>query len=62
MEKPNTGGLGFSLVGAEKGGKTSVFIKTVTPGGITHLDGRIKVGDKMLQVRFLSVSIPVSIF
>ncbi|PIK61868.1 putative tyrosine-protein phosphatase non-receptor type 13 [Apostichopus japonicus] len=50
MEKPNTGGLGFSLVGAEKGGKTSVFIKTVTPGGITHLDGRIKVGDKMLQV------------
>ncbi|XP_063969005.1 tyrosine-protein phosphatase non-receptor type 13-like isoform X2 [Lytechinus pictus] len=50
LEKPEGGGLGFSVVGAEKGGKTSIFIKTVTPDGVACRDGRLKVGDRLLQV------------
>ncbi|XP_030835107.1 tyrosine-protein phosphatase non-receptor type 13 isoform X4 [Strongylocentrotus purpuratus] len=50
LEKPEGGGLGFSVVGAEKGGKTSIFIKTVTQDGVASRDGRLKVGDRLLQV------------
>ncbi|XP_033112583.1 tyrosine-protein phosphatase non-receptor type 13-like isoform X2 [Anneissia japonica] len=50
FEKPASGGLGFSLIGGEKGGKTSVFIKTITPGGVAANDGRLRIGDKLLQV------------
>ena len=51
LEKPEGGGLGFSVVGAEKGGKTSIFIKTITADGVAGKDGRLKVGDRVLQVR-----------
>ncbi|XP_072164796.1 tyrosine-protein phosphatase non-receptor type 13-like [Diadema setosum] len=50
LEKPEGGGLGFSVIGAEKGGKTSIFVKTVTPDGVAGRDGRLKVGDRLLQV------------
>ncbi|XP_071952014.1 tyrosine-protein phosphatase non-receptor type 13-like isoform X2 [Antedon mediterranea] len=50
FDKPASGGLGFSLIGGEKGGKTSVFIKTITPGGVAANDGRLRIGDKLLQV------------
>ncbi|XP_022099878.1 tyrosine-protein phosphatase non-receptor type 13-like isoform X2 [Acanthaster planci] len=50
LEKPANGSLGFSLTGAMKGGKTSIFIKTVTPGGVAEKDGRLRVGDRLLQV------------
>ncbi|XP_035670217.1 tyrosine-protein phosphatase non-receptor type 13-like [Branchiostoma floridae] len=50
LEKPSGGGLGFSLVGGEKGGSTGIFIKTVTPGSVADKDGRVKVGDRLLQI------------
>ncbi|XP_062899577.1 tyrosine-protein phosphatase non-receptor type 13 isoform X2 [Mobula hypostoma] len=46
LEKPSSGGLGFSLVGGESG----VFVKSVYPGGAAALDGRLQVGDQLLQV------------
>ncbi|XP_019644606.1 PREDICTED: tyrosine-protein phosphatase non-receptor type 13-like [Branchiostoma belcheri] len=50
LEKPSGGGLGFSLVGGEKGGSTGIFIKTITPGSVADKDGRVKVGDRLLQI------------
>ncbi|XP_070545261.1 tyrosine-protein phosphatase non-receptor type 13-like isoform X2 [Ptychodera flava] len=50
LTKPASGGLGFSLIGGEKGGMTGVFIKTITPGSVADKDGRLKVGDRLLQV------------
>ncbi|XP_059844664.1 tyrosine-protein phosphatase non-receptor type 13 isoform X1 [Hypanus sabinus] len=46
LEKPSSGGLGFSLVGGDNG----VFVKSVHPGGAAALDGRLQVGDQLLQV------------
>ena len=50
LEKPPTGGLGISLVTAETKNQTGVFIRTISPGGVAHNDGRLRVGDKVLQV------------
>ncbi|XP_072403590.1 tyrosine-protein phosphatase non-receptor type 13 isoform X2 [Chiloscyllium punctatum] len=46
LQKPTTGGLGFSLVGGENG----AFVKSVHPGGAADVDGRLQVGDQLLQV------------
>ncbi|XP_078070170.1 tyrosine-protein phosphatase non-receptor type 13 isoform X2 [Mustelus asterias] len=46
LQKPISGGLGFSLVGGESG----VFVKSVHPGGAAAVDGRLQVGDRLLQV------------
>ncbi|XP_041051917.1 tyrosine-protein phosphatase non-receptor type 13 isoform X1 [Carcharodon carcharias] len=46
LQKPISGGLGFSLVGGESG----VFVKSVHPGGAAAMDGRLQVGDRLLQV------------
>ncbi|XP_069782631.1 tyrosine-protein phosphatase non-receptor type 13 isoform X3 [Narcine bancroftii] len=51
LEKPPSGGLGFSLVGGESG----VFVKSIHPGGTAALDGRLQVGDQLLQVNGESV-------
>ena len=51
LAKPREGGLGFSLVGAERGNASGVFIKGITPGGVAAHDGRLRVGDRLLQVR-----------
>ncbi|XP_078532408.1 tyrosine-protein phosphatase non-receptor type 13 isoform X3 [Lissotriton helveticus] len=55
LEKPVSGGLGFSLVGGEFG----IFVKSISPGGIADLDGSLQVGDRLLQVngeRMIGVS------
>ncbi|XP_067846546.1 tyrosine-protein phosphatase non-receptor type 13 isoform X2 [Heptranchias perlo] len=46
LQKPISGGLGFSLVGGENG----IFVKSVHPGGAAAVDGRLQVGDRLLQV------------
>ncbi|XP_038647680.1 tyrosine-protein phosphatase non-receptor type 13 isoform X9 [Scyliorhinus canicula] len=46
LQKPLSGGLGFSLVGGESG----IFVKSVHPGGAAAMDGRLQVGDRLLQV------------
>ena len=50
LDKPPTGGLGISLVTGETENQTGVFIRTISPGGVAHNDGRLRVGDKVLQV------------
>lgn len=49
-------GLGFSIAGGKgspsfKDGLDGIFISRITEGGLTHRDGKILVGDKVLAVR-----------
>nr|XP_023684421.1 tyrosine-protein phosphatase non-receptor type 13 isoform X2 [Paramormyrops kingsleyae] len=46
LQKPASGGLGFSVIGGERG----IFVKSITPGGIADTDGTLQVGDRLLQV------------
>ncbi|XP_067340068.1 tyrosine-protein phosphatase non-receptor type 13 isoform X3 [Channa argus] len=46
LEKPQSGGLGFSVIGGERG----IFVKSITPGGIAESSGRLQVGDRLLKV------------
>ncbi|XP_066502653.1 tyrosine-protein phosphatase non-receptor type 13 [Hoplias malabaricus] len=44
--KPLGGGLGFSVIGGERG----IFVKSITPGGAAHTEGTLQVGDRLLKV------------
>ncbi|XP_076613627.1 tyrosine-protein phosphatase non-receptor type 13 isoform X2 [Chaetodon auriga] len=46
LEKPYAGGLGFSVIGGERG----IFVKSVTPGGVAESSGKLQVGDRLLKV------------
>ncbi|KAM6902666.1 tyrosine-protein phosphatase non-receptor type 13 isoform 2-T2 [Xenentodon cancila] len=46
LEKPQSGGLGFSVIGGERG----IFVKSITPGGVAESSGRLQVGDRLLKV------------
>uniref|UniRef100_A0A3Q3IP13 Tyrosine-protein phosphatase non-receptor type 13 n=1 Tax=Monopterus albus TaxID=43700 RepID=A0A3Q3IP13_MONAL len=46
LEKPPSGGLGFSVIGGERG----IFVKSITPGGVAESSGRLQVGDRLLKV------------
>lgn len=46
--KPERGGLGFSLVGGVNG--SSLQIKDIRCGGVAEQDGRLCVGDILLEV------------
>ncbi|XP_035382781.1 tyrosine-protein phosphatase non-receptor type 13 [Electrophorus electricus] len=46
LNKPPAGGLGFSVIGGERG----IFVKSITPGGLAHTDGMLQVGDRLLKV------------
>uniref|UniRef100_A0A671RBR6 Tyrosine-protein phosphatase non-receptor type 13 n=1 Tax=Sinocyclocheilus anshuiensis TaxID=1608454 RepID=A0A671RBR6_9TELE len=46
LEKPPAGGLGFSVIGGERG----IFVKSITPGGIADTAGTLQVGDRLLKV------------
>ncbi|XP_041914622.1 tyrosine-protein phosphatase non-receptor type 13 isoform X6 [Alosa sapidissima] len=46
LEKPPSGGLGFSVIGGERG----IFVKSITPGGVAHSSGELQVGDRLLKV------------
>lgn len=50
LEKPHSGGLGFSVIGGERG----IFVKSVTPGGIAESSGKLQVGDRLLKVSAVS--------
>lgn len=49
LEKPPSGGLGFSVIGGERG----IFVKSITPGGIAETSNKLQVGDRLLKVRLL---------
>uniref|UniRef100_A0A671LYJ9 Protein SDA1 homolog n=1 Tax=Sinocyclocheilus anshuiensis TaxID=1608454 RepID=A0A671LYJ9_9TELE len=46
LEKPPAGGLGFSVIGGERG----IFVKSITPGGTADTAGTLQVGDHLLKV------------
>ncbi|KAM9306684.1 tyrosine-protein phosphatase non-receptor type 13 isoform 2-T2 [Pholidichthys leucotaenia] len=46
LEKPPSGGLGFSVIGGERG----IFVKSITPGGVAESSGQLQVGDRLLKV------------
>lgn len=46
LEKPVAGGLGFSVIGGERG----IFVKSITPGGVAESSGQLQVGDRLLKV------------
>ncbi|KAJ3605309.1 hypothetical protein NHX12_027358 [Muraenolepis orangiensis] len=46
LEKPPAGGLGFSVIGGERG----IFVKSVTPGGEAEASGKLQIGDRLLRV------------
>ncbi|KAM6986294.1 tyrosine-protein phosphatase non-receptor type 13 [Aplochiton taeniatus] len=46
LEKPVAGGLGFSVIGGERG----IFVKSITSGGVAEASGNLQVGDRLLKV------------
>ncbi|XP_034402863.1 tyrosine-protein phosphatase non-receptor type 13 isoform X4 [Cyclopterus lumpus] len=46
LEKLQAGGLGFSVIGGERG----IFVKSITPGGIAESSRKLQVGDRLLKV------------
>lgn len=40
-------GLGFGIIG---GRSTGVVVKTILPGGVADRDGRLQIGDHILQI------------
>ncbi|CAL8327342.1 unnamed protein product [Boreogadus saida] len=46
LDKPPEGGLGFSVIGGERG----IFVKSVTPGGLADASAKLRVGDRLLRV------------
>ncbi|XP_068609390.1 tyrosine-protein phosphatase non-receptor type 13 [Brachionichthys hirsutus] len=46
LDKPLLGGLGFSVIGGERG----IFVKSITPGGVAESSGKLQVGDRLLKV------------
>ena len=46
LDKPPEGGLGFSVIGGERG----IFVKSVTPGGEADASAQLRVGDRLLRV------------
>uniref|UniRef100_UPI00358FDFF8 tyrosine-protein phosphatase non-receptor type 13-like isoform X1 n=2 Tax=Myxine glutinosa TaxID=7769 RepID=UPI00358FDFF8 len=54
LDQPHGGSLGFSVVGGDR--ERPVLIKTVLPGGVAETEGRLCVGDHILEVNGRSVA------
>ncbi len=52
--KPEGGGLGFALVGGSNG--SMLRVKEICSGGVAEQDGRLRVGDILLEVTGLHIS------
>ncbi|XP_078188166.1 inaD-like protein isoform X23 [Callithrix jacchus] len=52
IERPSTGGLGFSVVAlrSQNQGKVDIFVKDVQPGGVADRDQRLKENDQILAI------------
>ena len=53
--KSDQGSLGFSLIQGEKGPTSALFVRSIIKGGPADVEGRLQVGDRLLQVNSLSV-------
>ncbi|KAK5616042.1 hypothetical protein CRENBAI_018265 [Crenichthys baileyi] len=54
FKKPEGGGLGFALVGGTNG--SMLRVREICSGGVAEQDGRLKVGDIVLEVNGVIVS------
>lgn len=54
LEKGKTG-LGLSLAGNRDRSRMSVFVVGIDPSGAAGRDGRMVVGDELLEVRLLAI-------
>uniref|UniRef100_A0A665UVL4 PDZ domain-containing protein n=1 Tax=Echeneis naucrates TaxID=173247 RepID=A0A665UVL4_ECHNA len=54
FKKPEGGGLGFALVGGTNG--SMLRVKEICSGGVAEQDGRLRVGDILLEVNGVIVS------
>uniref|UniRef100_A0A8C2WN56 PDZ domain-containing protein n=1 Tax=Cyclopterus lumpus TaxID=8103 RepID=A0A8C2WN56_CYCLU len=52
--KPEGGGLGFALIGGTNG--SMLRVKEICSGGLAEQDGRLRVGDILLEVNSMIVS------
>ncbi|XP_047241396.1 multiple PDZ domain protein isoform X4 [Girardinichthys multiradiatus] len=52
LQKPVSGGLGFSVVGlkSENRGELGIFIQEIQPGSVAHCDGKLKEADQVLAI------------
>ncbi|XP_029109935.1 tyrosine-protein phosphatase non-receptor type 13 [Scleropages formosus] len=54
FQKPENGGLGFALMGGVNG--SALRVKDICSGSVASLDGRMRVGDILLEVNDIIVS------
>ena len=54
LDRTCPGGLGFSLVTAEKDHQTGVFVRSILPNSQADRDGRLQVMDRIVQVNISS--------
>ncbi|XP_034532121.1 multiple PDZ domain protein isoform X5 [Notolabrus celidotus] len=52
LQKPASGGLGFSVVGlkSENHGELGIFIQEIQPGSVAHCDGKLREADQILAI------------
>ncbi|XP_032439264.1 multiple PDZ domain protein isoform X6 [Xiphophorus hellerii] len=52
LQKPVSGGLGFSVVGlkSENRGELGIFIQEIQPGSVAYCDGKLKEADQILAI------------
>ncbi|KAK7169919.1 hypothetical protein R3I94_000225 [Phoxinus phoxinus] len=52
LQKPVSGGLGFSVVGlcSENRGELGIFIQEIQAGSVAYSDGKLKEGDQILAI------------
>ncbi|XP_075999928.1 multiple PDZ domain protein isoform X2 [Genypterus blacodes] len=52
LQKPVSGGLGFSVVGlkSENRGELGIFIQEIQPGSVADCDGKLKEADQILAI------------
>ncbi|XP_017732714.1 PREDICTED: inaD-like protein isoform X4 [Rhinopithecus bieti] len=62
IERPSTGGLGFSVVAlrSQNMGKVDIYVKDVQPGSVADRDQRLKENDQILAVNHIPLDQNIS--
>ncbi|XP_077005576.1 inaD-like protein isoform X2 [Tamandua tetradactyla] len=62
IERPSTGGLGFSVVAlrSKNLGEVDIFVKEVQPGSIADRDQRLKENDQILAINYIPLDQNIS--
>ncbi|CAJ1086302.1 multiple PDZ domain protein isoform X5 [Xyrichtys novacula] len=62
LQKPVSGGLGFSVVGlkSENHGELGIFIQEIQAGSVAHCDGKLKEADQILAINGQALDLTVT--